>query len=77
MTKKELEELEKQMEQNKRLSKVKIENKQVRKVIDVNIISASTIEAFIMYLELKEDDKELDVNNRLNNTMLNRKTSVK
>lgn len=59
------------------MGKVKIENKKVRKSIDVGIISASTIEAFIMYLELKEDDKELDVNKKLNNTMMNRKTTVR
>lgn len=74
MTKKEIEDLEKQMKANRKLSKVKIENKSVRKAVDVNIITASTIEAFIMYLELKEDDTELAVNQKLNNTMQNRKT---
>jgi hypothetical protein len=77
MTKKEIEDLEKQMKDNKRLGKVKIENKQIRKNVDVNIITASTIEAFIMFLELKADDTELDVNKKLNNTMMNRKTTVR
>ena len=77
MTKKEIDDLEKQMKENKKLGKVKIQNKQIRKSIDVNIITASTIEAFIMYLELKEDDTELAVNQKLNNTMMNRKTTVR
>ena len=77
MTKKEIDDLEKQMKENKKLGKVKIENKQIRKSIDVSIITASTIEAFIMYLELKEDDTELAVNQKLNNTMMNRKTTVR
>lgn len=77
MTKKEIEDLEKQMKENRKLSKVKIENKKVRKSIDVNIITASTIEAFIMYLDLKQDDNEHLVNKKLNETMINRKTSVR
>ena len=62
MTKKEIEDLERQMKENKKLGKVKIENKSVRKSVDVNIITASTIEAFMMYLDLKPDDTELAVN---------------
>ena len=52
MTKKEIEDLEKQMKENRKLGKVKIENKSVRKSIDVNIITSSTVEAFILYLGL-------------------------
>lgn len=77
MTKKELEDIDGQLKIQQKMGKVKIENKKIRKEIDVGIISASTIEAFIMYLELKEDDKELDVNKKLNNTMMNRKTTVR
>ena len=65
------------MKEQRRMSKVKIENKQIRNSIDVGIISASTIEAFIIYLELKEDDRELDVSKKLNNTMMNRRTTVR
>ena len=49
----------------------------MRKQLDVNIISASTIEALIMYLDLKQDDTEYDVNKKLNNTMMSRKTTVR
>ena len=77
MTKKEIQDLEKQMKENRKLGKIKIENKSVRKSIDVNIITSSTIEAFIMYLGLQEDDTELNVNQKLNNTMMNRKTTVR
>ena len=77
MTKKEIEDLEKQMKENKKLGKVQIENKQIRKPIDVGTITASTIEAMIMYLELKPDDNEVDISKKLNNTMMNRKTTVR
>ena len=77
MTKKEIEDREKQMKENRKLGKVKIENKSVRKSIDVNIITSSTVEAFILYLGLQEDDTELDVTQKLNNTMMNRKTTVR
>ena len=41
-----------------KMKKMKVENKQVRKQLDVSVIDASTIEAFIGYLGLTEDDTE-------------------
>jgi hypothetical protein len=77
MTKKELEDLSKQIKAERKLGKVQIENRKIRKPVDVGIISASTIEAFIMYLDLKQDDTEVDVSKKLNNTLINRKTTVR
>lgn len=77
MTKKELDDLDKQLKEQIKINNLKIDEKQVRNSVDVSIISASTIEAFIIFLELKEDDREIDVNMKLNNTMMNRKSTVR
>jgi Trm5-related predicted tRNA methylase len=58
--------------------KMKISKKQVRKQLDVNIINEDTIREFIEYLGLTPEDTEWDVAQKLNNTMLaKRSTTIK
>ena len=52
---------------------MKIENKQVRKQLDVSIISSGTILAFFEYLGLGEQDTEQDMSKKLNETLAVRK----
>ena len=77
MTQKELDDLEKQLAEQKRVKNLKVEQKQIRKQLDVSIISAATIQALINFLGLTDQDTEWDVNRKLNETMANRKTISK
>jgi hypothetical protein len=42
-----------------------IDKRQVRKAINVNSISAATIDAFIKYLDITEQDTEYDMGKKL------------
>jgi|TARA_B110000305_G_C19109541_1_gene479105 hypothetical protein len=77
MTQKELDDLEKQLAEQKRVQNLKVEQKQIRKQLDVSIISAGTIQALINFLGLTDQDTEWDVNRKLNETMAARKTISK
>lgn len=77
MTQKELDDLEKQLAEQKRVKNLKVEQKQIRKQLDVSVISAGTIQALINFLGLTEQDTEWDVNRKLNETMAARKTISK
>ena len=54
MTQKELDDLEKQLAEQKRVKNLKVEQKQIRKQLDVSIISAGTIQALINFLGLTD-----------------------
>jgi len=62
--------MEKKKKEEQRVSKLKIENKTVRKPLDVSIISVETIEAFLLYLGLDEKDTDYEVNKKLNASMV-------
>jgi len=49
---KELDELQKKQEEAAKIKLLKVEDKEVRKKMDVAVINAQTIEAFIKYIEL-------------------------
>mmetsp|Transcript_12259 Transcript_12259/g.19000 ORF Transcript_12259/g.19000 Transcript_12259/m.19000 type:complete len:88 (-) Transcript_12259:24-287(-) len=58
------------------MAKMKVQNKQVRKELDASKIDEKTIEAFIKWLGLEEEDSEQEVNKKLNETLLSRKTTI-
>ena len=58
MTQKELDDLEKQLAEQKRVKNLKVEQKQIRKQLDVSIISAGTIQALINFLGLTDQNTE-------------------
>jgi len=45
---------------------MKVENKRVRKDLDVNIVSAKTIEALMRFLGIEPDDSRYGLDNKLN-----------
>lgn len=53
---KELDDINKKMDEAAKMKQLKVEDKEVRKKMDVNIITANTIEAFIKYIELHENN---------------------
>ena len=73
---KELEKLNKQLDDQKKLKNYKIENKNVRKTLDISIISSKTIEALFDYLDLNEADTEYDINKKLNRNSSIRKSGA-
>jgi hypothetical protein len=65
LTQKELEQLDAQLKEQQRLKSLKVEKGAVREKMDVNTISASTIEAFMRYLDLDPDANERELQRRL------------
>ena len=60
-----LEQLDAQLKEQQRLKSLKVEKGAVREKMDVNTISASTIEAFMRYLDLDPDANEHELQRRL------------
>lgn len=65
LTQKELEQLDAQLKEQQRLKSLKVEKGAVREKMDVNTISASTVEAFMRYLDLDPGTNERDLQRRL------------
>ena len=65
----ELDNLQKKRREEQRVAKLQIENKTIRKQLDLSIISVETIEAFLKYLGLNEKDTQYEVNKKLIATM--------
>jgi len=68
-TQKELDKIQSQLDKEKKFKNYAVEAKMVRKPIDVSIISAATIEAFIKFLNITEDDNDYDMSLKLNGSM--------
>ena len=75
VTGKELQAIDNQLRKDRIMKNYSVEKRAVRKAINVNTISAATIEAFIKYLDIAEEDTEYDTNKKLNaaNTLEQRK----
>lgn len=52
------------------LKGLKIENRQVRKELNVNIITAKTIEALLLFLGIQSDDSKQGLDNKLNSARI-------
>ena len=55
--------------------KIEIDKTHIRKPLNVNIISAQTLESLIKYLDLSQDDNEHEINKKLNLTQNNRRNT--
>lgn len=61
-----LKELEEKEHIKEQLASTKIENKRIRKELDVMIISAKTIEALLRFLEIEPEDSIYLLDKKLN-----------
>jgi len=75
-TQKELDELNKNLKKEAHFKNYSIDKRTVRKALNVNIITAATVEAFIKYLDITEDDTEYDTSKKLTQN-LQRKSSAR
>ena len=75
MTAKEIADLDKELKAQRKLKKMEVEKTHVRKPLDVNIISAQTLESLIKYLDLSPEDDEHEINKKLNLTQNNRRNT--
>ena len=65
VTNKQLGDIDKQLRKDRIMKNYSIDKRQVRKAINVNSISAATIDAFIKYLDITEQDTEYDMGKKL------------
>lgn len=65
----ELEKVQKQIDMQKKMTKYKVETRQIRKGVDVTVISAETIESLIQFMNITENDTDWEINRRLNESM--------
>lgn len=71
-TQRELDELKKQQKAAEKISNIEVEDKQLRKPLDVKVITAGTIEAFFGFLGLDKADTDVELSKKLNASMVNR-----
>lgn len=77
MTAKEIADLDKELKAQRKLKKMEIDKTHIRKPLDVNIITAQTLESLIKYLDLSPEDDEHEINKKLNLTQNNRRTTAR
>lgn len=65
-TLKELQALQEQAKVTENFKGLKIENRQVRKALNVKIITAKTIEALLLFLGIQSDDSKQGLDTKLN-----------
>ena len=65
----ELDKLNEQIKKNEKMKNYKVEDKKVRKALDVKIISAETIEALVRYLNITENDTDYELDKKLTASM--------
>ena len=68
-TQKELDELNKNIKKENHFKNYSIDKRTVRKAMNVNIISAQTIESMIKYLEITEDDTDYDTTKKITSNL--------
>ena len=81
----ELDKVNEQIKKNEKMKNYKVEDKSIRKALDVKIISAETIESLIKYLNITETDNVHDMDKKLSasvaigrkNTLADRKVTSK
>lgn len=76
MSQKEIDAIEKEMAAAKRLEKLRVQKKEVRKKLDVSIVSADTMEALMRFLGIEAGDFDRTLNRKLTLNSA-RKTTVK
>lgn len=69
--------MNKEIQKSKVMQNYTVDNYQVRKQLNVNTITAVTIESLIKYLNITEKDTEFEIEKRLSMSMAARKTLPK